>query len=96
MLVEFTADWCPSCKAMEQTTLNKNRMTALRDRYKMRTIKVDITREDPVAKRFLRELGSGSIPLIALFPAGDAARRPLVLRDLVTPAQLEDALERTF
>jgi thiol:disulfide interchange protein DsbD len=96
MLVEFTADWCPSCKAMERTTLKKNRMIALRDRYKMRTIRVDLTREDPVAKRFLRELGSGSIPLIALFPAGDAARRPLVLRDLVTPAQLEDALERAF
>jgi thiol:disulfide interchange protein DsbD len=96
MLLEFTADWCPSCKAMEHTTLNKKRMTVLRNRYKMRTIQVDLTREDPVAKRFLRALGSGSIPVIALFPAGEAARTPLVLRDLVTPAQLEDALERTF
>ncbi|MDR2076911.1 MAG: thioredoxin family protein [Desulfovibrio sp.] len=96
MLLEFTADWCPNCKVMEHTTLNGNRMTVLRDRYKMRTIKVDLSRGDPVAKGFLRALGSGSIPLIALFPPGEASRTPLVLRDIVTPAQLEDALERTF
>ncbi|MDR2160975.1 MAG: thioredoxin family protein [Desulfovibrio sp.] len=96
LLLEFTADWCPSCKAMEHTTLSGKRMTALRNRYKMRTIKVDLTRENPAAKRLLIALGSGSIPVIALFPPGEAASRPLVLRDIITPAQLEDALAQTF
>ena len=96
MLLEFTADWCPSCKALEYTTLNKSRMTRLRDQYKMRTIQVDITREDPVAKALLRSLDSVGIPVIALFPAGENAKKPLVLRDLVTPAQLEQGLARTF
>ena len=96
ILLEFTADWCPSCKAMEHTTLNKNRMSRLRERYKMRTIRVDLTRDDPVAKELLLSLGSGSIPVIALFPEGEGAKKPLVLRDLVTPKQLEEALSRTF
>ena len=96
MLLEFTADWCPSCKAMEHTTLRQGRMANLRQQYKMRTIRVDLTRDDPVAKELLRSLGSGSIPVIALFPEGKKAKEPLVLRDIVTPAQLDEALSRTF
>ncbi len=96
LLVEFTADWCPSCKALEHTTLNPTRMATLRERYKMRTIKVDLTRDAEVGKEFLKSLGSGSIPILAIFPKGEKANRPVVLRDLVTPSQLKEALSNTF
>ncbi len=96
LMLEFTADWCPSCKALEHTTLNKKRMAALREQYKMRTIKVDLTRNAEAGKALLKALDSGSIPVIALFPKGDKAKRPVVLRDLVTPSQLKEALESTF
>jgi|GEM_PF-1387775 len=96
MLVEFTADWCPSCKAMEHTTLNKTRMARLRERYSMRIIRVDLTRENKAGKDLLEALGSSSIPVLALFPKGENAQRPLVLRDIVTPTQLKDALKQTF
>ena len=44
----------------------------------------------------LRSLGSASIPLAAAFPKGEGARQPVVLRDLFTPSQLEEALKEAF
>ena len=96
MLLDFTADWCPSCKALEHTTLNKARMDDLRRRYNVRTIRVDITRNAAAGRELLRALDSTSIPVLALFPKGDNAKQPVVLRDLVTPSQLEEAASATY
>ena len=99
LLLEFTADWCPSCKALEYTTLNKARMADLRRRYNVRTIRVDLTRDEGVGrhgKELLKALDSTSIPVLALFPIGENARQPVVLRDLVTPSQLEEAAAAAF
>ena len=92
LLVEFTADWCPSCKFLEQTVLTPRTLTGLRERYGLRLIKVDLTRPDAEAQALLRAIGSVSIPVTAIFPAGDAAGSPIVLRDLYTAEQLENAL----
>lgn len=96
MLLDFTADWCPSCKALEHTTLNKNRMEDLRRKYNVRTIRVDITRNAEAGKELLRALDSTSIPVLALFPKGEGAKQPIVLRDLVTPGQLDEAVLATY
>ena len=96
LLLEFTADWCPSCKAIEHTTLTKNRMADLRRKYNVRIIRVDLTRDAGVGKELLKALDSTSIPVVALFPKGESARQPLVLRDLVTPKQLKEAAERAY
>jgi thiol:disulfide interchange protein DsbD len=96
MLLEFTADWCPSCKAMEYTTLTRSRMADLRKQYNVRTIRVDITRDAGAGKELLKALNSTSLPVLALFPKGENAKKPLILRDLVTPNQLREAALRTY
>lgn len=96
LLLDFTADWCPSCKALEHTTLSKPRMDDLRRKYNVRTIRVDLTRDADAGNALLRALDSTSIPVLALFPKGDKAKQPVVLRDLVTPKQLEDAASATY
>ena len=96
LLLDFTADWCPSCKALEHTTLSKPRMDDLRRKYNVRTIRVDLTRDADAGNALLKALDSTSIPVLALFPKGDKARQPVVLRDLVTPAQLEEAASATY
>jgi len=81
------------------TTLNKTRMADLRRRYNVRTILVDLTRDEGAGrygKELLKALGSTSIPMLALFPVGENAHQPVVLRDLVTPAQLEEAAAKIF
>jgi len=94
VVVDFTADWCPSCKALEQTTLAPARLAEFKKRYGLRLMRADLTGRNPGAESLLQALGSQSIPLLAIFPK-DAPDRPLVLRDLFTPSQLEEALETT-
>lgn len=94
VLVGFTADWCPSCKLLEQTTLTPGRLGDMKDRYGLTLMQADLTENNPEAEALLHALGSKSIPVWAIFPK-NAPDRPLVLRDLFTPAQLEEALEST-
>ena len=96
MLLEFTADSCPNCKVLEATVLTDERMRKLRARYGMELIRVDLTGVNAYGIRLLEALGSKSIPLTALFPAGEQASSPLVLRDVYTAGTLEDALEKAF
>jgi len=96
LLLEFTADWCPNCKFMEATVLTDERMRGLQARYGLELVRVDLTRADAYAVRLLEALGSKSIPLTALFPAGAGASRPLVLRDVYGVRALESALQRAF
>ncbi len=96
MLLEFTADSCPNCKVLEVTVLTDERMRALRARYGMELIRVDLTGANAYGIRLLEALGSKSIPLTALFPAGEQASSPLVLRDVYTTGTLKDALELAF
>lgn len=91
-MVEFTADWCPSCKFLEQTVLTPKQPARHHGTLRLRLIKVDLTRPDPEAQALLRAIGSVSIPVTAIFPKGLLSNSPIVLRDLYTASQLEDAL----
>jgi len=76
--------------------LAPDKVAALQKRYGFTAIRVDLTREDPETMALLRALGSVSIPVAAMFPKGDGSSRPVVLRDLFTASQLEDALKEAF
>ena len=96
LLLEFTADWCPNCKYLEATVLTNEHLRNWEAKYHMELIRVDLTRPNAYAVRLLDMLGSKSIPVTALFPKGEGASSPLVLRDLYSTADLEQALEQTF
>ena len=96
MLLEFTANWCPNCKFMEATVLTDERMRKLQARYGIELVRVDLTNANAYAVRLLDALGSKSIPLTALFPAGDNANQPLVLRDVYSVRTLEQALNEAY
>lgn len=93
MLVEFTADWCPNCKFLEKTVLSPKRSADLVADFDVELLRVDLTRHDPELMAFLESLGSKSIPVLAIFPHNNP-QSPLVLRDLFTSEQLQEALKQ--
>jgi len=93
LFLDFTADWCPTCKALEATVLTPENVSRWRARYGVTFIKVDMTERDVEAEALLRALGSASIPTAALFSPGPESGSPLVLRDLFTESQLETILK---
>ena len=96
LLLEFTADWCPTCKFVEASVLTDDRLRRWKTRYGMELVRVDLTAPNAFATRLCEALGSKSIPVTALFPAGEAARQPVVLRDVYTAGDLERALDQAF
>lgn len=95
LLVEFTADWCPTCKVLERTVLTSDTLTPLIQKYNLTLMKVDMTRPNPAAEALLRALGSVSIPVTAIFTqqALSSPLTPTVLRDLYTTGDLQQALK---
>jgi len=96
VLLDFTADWCPNCKLLEHTTLAPANLARWQKRWGLRLVQVDMTRENPAQLELLRALGSQSIPVVAIFPAGRDGLRPLVLRDLFTAGQMDAALAQAL
>jgi thiol:disulfide interchange protein len=96
ILVEFTADWCPTCKVLERTSLSAEHVGPWQNEYGLRLFRADLTTENPEAAALLRALGGASIPTTAIFPKDEGHNSPLVLRDLFTPGQMKEALESTF
>ena len=96
LLLFFTADWCPNCKFLESTVLDPETIAELKKRHGFEAVKVDLTREDAPGYAVLHALDAQSIPVLGLFPRGENARNPLVLRDFFTSGQLRDALQQAF
>lgn len=92
IFLEFTADWCPTCKALEATVMTRKNVTAWKERYGVRFIKVDMTKRDPEAEALLAALGSRSLPTAAVFRV-NGRETPVVIRDLYTADQLESLLK---
>ena len=91
LFVDFTADWCPTCKALEATVMTDKNVARWKNTYAVRFIKVDMTERDPEAEALLLALGSRSIPTAAIFRKNQP-KTPLVLRDLFTVKQVENIL----
>ncbi len=94
MIVEFTADWCPTCKVLERTTLAAPNLLPILDQYSVMPVKVDMTAKNESHDELLKALDSASIPLLAVFPEGKGASRPVILRDIYTVTDLHLALRQ--
>ncbi|WP_169727805.1 protein-disulfide reductase DsbD family protein [Desulfovibrio inopinatus] len=96
IVLDFTAEWCPTCKLLEKTVFTPDNIDTWSDRFDATFIKVDLTRNDEHTMKLLNSLGSQSIPLVALFPRETNCQTPMVLRDMFTSGQITSLMETTF
>lgn len=94
VLIDFTADWCPTCKTLKAVNLDHPATKALVDQNGVVTFEADMTSPTKEMWDFLLKLNPAkSVPVIAIFPAEDPSR-PLIFGDGYTQAQILDGLKK--
>lgn len=93
VLVNFTADWCLTCKANLKLVIDTPDVRQRIAENGVVPLLADWTDESPVIKEALNQLGYNSIPVVVIWPA-DPSREPMILPDLLTKGQLLEALQR--
>ncbi|MCA9137185.1 MAG: thioredoxin family protein [Planctomycetales bacterium] len=93
VMLDFTAEWCWNCKTNTAVALDTVRTKELVEELDVVPMLADYTNFDAHIKAKLTELGSISIPILAIYP-GQAAERPIVLRDIVTQSMVLEALKQ--
>ncbi|HEY4760304.1 MAG TPA: cytochrome c biogenesis protein CcdA, partial [Thermoguttaceae bacterium] len=79
ILVDFTADWCATCKTLEATILNTQAVRQKVQQNGVVMMKADWTREELEVTAMLDLLGARSVPTLAIFPA-DRPNDPIIFR----------------
>ncbi len=93
VFIDFTADWCLTCKVNEKTVLNT---TAVREAMQQRGIvplKADWTRKDEVITKWLQRYGRAGVPFYLVVPK-DRSVDPIPLPEVITPDLVVEALAR--
>lgn len=90
VLVDFTADWCLTCKLNLKRAIDTERVRDVVESNGVTPLLADWTDKSDEIKKTLAHLGSRSIPLLAIYPPGKD--EPIVLRDLISEDQLLAAL----
>ncbi len=93
VLIDFTADWCLTCKTLEAAYLNTDEVRRLVDALDVVTLKADWTNADPEVTEMLKLLGSKQVPVVAVFP-GRNPNNPIALIDGYTRQSVLEALQK--
>jgi thiol:disulfide interchange protein DsbD len=89
IVMDFTAEWCLNCKALEQGVLHHPKIVTLLAREDILPMKVDITGNNPTGKAKLRNVGNLTIPLLIIYsPTGEQ----IFKSDFYTVDQLYNAI----
>jgi len=91
VLLDFTADWCLTCKVNERVAFGSGAVRASLRAHDVALLRADWTTRDPSVTRALAAFDRNSVPFVVLYGRGrDAA--PVVLPTLLTPGIVTRAL----
>ncbi|MCC6579395.1 MAG: thioredoxin family protein [Phycisphaeraceae bacterium] len=90
VLVDFTADWCLTCKFNEHTVLATDTVKQAVAKHKVALLKADWTSRDETVTAALARFGRNSVPLYVVY--GVRVNDPIVLPTVITPTMIADAL----
>lgn len=93
VFLEFTADWCLTCKVLEATVLGNKAVGEALQQRDVAAVRADWTTRDDAVTAMLRRFGRSGVPLFVIIPRGDLDRA-VVLPEVVTVDMLLSALEQ--
>jgi thiol:disulfide interchange protein DsbD len=93
VFVDFTADWCITCKFNERTAIETPGIRALLKEKNITPIKADWTNANPEITAALKSFGRVGVPFYVLYPASNPTA-PIILPELLTESLLADALKK--
>ncbi len=93
VFLDFTADWCLTCKLNEKAVLSTKEVESKFKELKVLTMKADWTRQDPAITKLLSKFNRSGVPLYVIFPAGKASD-PIVLPEVITQSLVLEALDK--
>lgn len=90
IVLEFTAEWCLNCHALEQAVLHSADVVAALNSERVTPIKVDLTGNNAPGNEKLLEVGRRTIPLLVVYGPGGAE---LFKSDAYTVRQVLEAIQ---
>jgi len=90
VFVDFTADWCITCKVNERGALATDTVREAFEQNNVAVLVADWTSADPTITQGLAEFGRNGVPLYLVYPKGG---EPRVLPQVLTPQIVVDALK---
>jgi thiol:disulfide interchange protein DsbD len=93
VVMDFTAEWCLNCKALEESVLHDRKITALLADEDIVPMKVDITGNNPAGKAKLKAVGSLTVPLLVVF---SSTGKPVFKNDFYTVGQVLGAVKQAL
>jgi thiol:disulfide interchange protein DsbD len=93
LVLDFTAEWCLNCRALESGVLNQPAVAEALAKPGVVPMRVDLTGDNPDGKAKLSELGWVGIPLLAVFGPGTGYEEPQKY-DTYTQQVVIDAVDR--
>jgi thiol:disulfide interchange protein len=88
IFVDFTADWCLTCKVNERAALSSERVRATLAQKKVELLRADWTRADPAITHVLESFGRSGVPLYLVYVDGGEAK---ILPQILTGDIVVDA-----
>lgn len=90
VFLDFTADWCLTCKSNEKLVINTKAVREALAEYEVVTIKVDYTDKDDEITAFIQSFDRAGVPLYVIYPGtGD----PILLPEIIQTGIVLDALQ---
>jgi thiol:disulfide interchange protein len=92
VFVDFTADWCLTCKANERLVLGTAAVADAFERHRVVAMKADWTNRDDSISEVLARYGKAAVPFYVLYRPG---REPLPFGELLSKGRVLEALDET-
>ena len=93
VFVDFTADWCISCKFNERTAIDVAPVREAFEKYGVVPMKADWTNANPEITAALKKFGRVGVPFYVFYPGG-TDNQPITLPEILTQSIVLDTLAK--